>query len=78
MVPNCVSGCRVTLALGFLPQELLGTSLYEYVSGPELGAVARTHKAALLRRDPLATPPYSFRKKDGELVRIQTHFKPFK
>ncbi|CAH0578353.1 unnamed protein product [Chrysodeixis includens] len=69
---------RVTLALGFLPQELLGTSLYEYVSGPELGAVARTHKAALLRRDPLATPPYSFRKKDGSLVRIQTHFKPFK
>ncbi|XP_026742234.1 protein cycle isoform X4 [Trichoplusia ni] len=69
---------RVTLALGFLPQELLGTSLYEYVSGPELGAVARTHKAALLRRDPLATPPYSFRKKDGALVRIQTHFKPFK
>nr|XP_049694961.1 protein cycle isoform X1 [Helicoverpa armigera] len=69
---------RVTLALGFLPQELLGTSLYEYVSGPELGAVARTHKTALLRRDPLHTPPYSFRKKDGSLARLQTHFKPFK
>ncbi|XP_075991547.1 basic helix-loop-helix ARNT-like protein cyc isoform X9 [Anticarsia gemmatalis] len=69
---------RVTLALGFLPQELLGTSLYEYVSGPELGAVARTHKTALLRREPLHTPSYSFRRKDGTYVRIQTHFKPFK
>ncbi|XP_013162323.1 PREDICTED: protein cycle isoform X3 [Papilio xuthus] len=69
---------RVTLALGFLPQELLGTSLYEYVSAPELGAVARTHKTALLRREPAHTPPYSFRRKDGSLARITTHFKPFK
>ncbi|XP_052752589.1 protein cycle isoform X3 [Galleria mellonella] len=69
---------RVTLALGFLPQELLGTSLYEYVSGPELGAVARTHKTALLQRDAMHTPPYSFRRKDGTLARIQTHFKPFR
>ncbi|XP_037299668.1 protein cycle isoform X3 [Manduca sexta] len=69
---------RVTLALGFLPQELLGTSLYEYVAGPELGAVARTHKAALLQRDALHTPPYSFRRKDGSLARIHTHFKPLK
>ncbi|KAM3968784.1 LOW QUALITY PROTEIN: basic helix-loop-helix ARNT-like protein cyc [Aphomia sociella] len=69
---------RVTLAVGFLPQELLGTSLYEYVSGPELGAVARTHKTALLQRNALHTPPYSFRRKDGTLARIQTHFKPFR
>lgn len=69
---------RVTLALGFLPQELLGTSLYEYVHGPELGAVARTHKAALLQRDALHTPPYCFRRKNGSMARIQTHFKPFK
>ncbi|KAI5644729.1 PAS domain-containing protein [Phthorimaea operculella] len=69
---------RVTLALGFLPQELLGTSLYEYVRGPELAVIARTHKQALLNREPLQSPPYSFRRKDGTLVRIQTHFKPFK
>ncbi|XP_026317122.1 protein cycle isoform X3 [Hyposmocoma kahamanoa] len=69
---------RVTLALGFLPQELLGTSLYEYVSGPDLGTVARTHKQALLRRDAMHTPPYGFRRKDGLIARIQTHFKPFR
>ncbi|CAG9558045.1 unnamed protein product [Danaus chrysippus] len=69
---------RVTIALGFLPQELLGTSMYEYILAPELGSVARIHKAALLRRDSLRTPPYCFRKKDGTYVRIQTHFKPFK
>ncbi|XP_045458374.1 protein cycle [Melitaea cinxia] len=69
---------RVTLALGFLPQELLGTSLYEYISPAELGVVARTHKAALLKRDALRTPPYCFRRKDGTYARIQTHFKPFR
>nr|ABC18168.2 cycle [Sesamia nonagrioides] len=69
---------RVTLALGFLPQELLGTSLYEYVREPELGGVARAHKAALLRREPLRTPIYTFRRKDGSLARLQTHFKPFR
>ncbi|XP_050360405.1 protein cycle isoform X3 [Nymphalis io] len=69
---------RVTLALGFLPQELLGTSLYEYISAAELGAVARTHKSALLRRDALSTPPYCFRRKDGTYARIQTEFKPFR
>ncbi|XP_050682990.1 protein cycle isoform X2 [Leptidea sinapis] len=69
---------RVTLALGFLPQELLGTSMYEYVSGLELGVVARTHKAALLRLAPTRTTPYCFRRKDGIYARLITHFKPFK
>nr|AAR14937.1 BMAL [Antheraea pernyi] len=69
---------RVTLALGFLPQELLGTSLYEYMSGPEIAEVAGTHKAALLNRNTLQTPAYSFRKKDGTFASIRTHFKPFR
>ncbi|XP_045510443.1 protein cycle isoform X1 [Colias croceus] len=69
---------RVTMALGFLPQELLGTSLYEYVWAGELGAVARTHKAALLRRSPARSPPYCFRRKDGLYARLATHFKPFR
>ncbi|XP_063372679.1 protein cycle isoform X3 [Cydia amplana] len=69
---------RVTLALGFLPQELLDTSLYEYVGAGALGAVARAHKAALLSRQPLLTPPFTFRRKNGSLARMQTHFKPFK
>jgi aryl hydrocarbon receptor nuclear translocator-like protein 1 len=71
-------GGRVTIALGFLPQELLGTSLYEYVGGMEVSAVARTHKTALLRRVPLHTPTYAHRRKDGSYIRIQTHFKPFR
>ncbi|GBP97685.1 Aryl hydrocarbon receptor nuclear translocator-like protein 1 [Eumeta japonica] len=69
---------RVTIALGFLPQELLGTSLYVYINGPELSTVARAHKVALMKREPLVTPPYAFRRKDGTFARIQTHFKPFK
>nr|WJN61961.1 cycle [Phauda flammans] len=69
---------RVTLALGFLPQELLGTSLYEYVGASELSSVARTHKAALLQRDSMLTTLYSHRRKDGNFATIQTQFKPFR
>ncbi|XP_048488644.1 protein cycle isoform X4 [Plutella xylostella] len=69
---------RVTLALGFLPQELVGTSLYEYVGAGAVGAVARTHRAALQRLAPLSSPPYAFRRKDGSLATISTTFKPFR
>ncbi|XP_022129503.2 protein cycle isoform X2 [Pieris rapae] len=69
---------RVTLALGFLPQELLGSSVYEYVSPGELGIVARAHKAALLRRSSARSAVYCFRRKDGLYASLITHFKPFR
>ncbi|CAK1554044.1 unnamed protein product [Leptosia nina] len=69
---------RVTLALGFLPQELLGSSVYEYVGAGELSVVARAHKSALLRRAPARSGPYCFRRKDGVYARLLTHFKPFR
>ncbi|XP_047524460.1 protein cycle isoform X2 [Pieris napi] len=69
---------RVTQALGFLPQELLGSSVYEYVSPGELGIVARAHKAALLRRSSARSAVYSFRRKDGLYASLITHFKPFR
>ncbi|CAH4039032.1 unnamed protein product [Pieris brassicae] len=69
---------RVTLALGFLPQELLGSSVYEYVGPGELGIVARAHKAALLRRSSARSSVYCFRRKDGLYASLITHFKPFR
>lgn len=38
---------RATLALGFLPQELLGTSMYEYYHREDVHHLAESHKAAL-------------------------------
>ncbi|XP_043286028.1 aryl hydrocarbon receptor nuclear translocator-like protein 1 isoform X3 [Venturia canescens] len=38
---------RSTLVLGFLPQELLGTSLYEYFHHDDIPHLADSHKAAL-------------------------------
>ncbi|KAL4704601.1 hypothetical protein ACJJTC_017856 [Scirpophaga incertulas] len=71
---------RVTVALGFLPQELLGTSLYEYVGGGGCAraSVARAHMLALLRRTPHRTPPYAHRTKDGGYATLITLFKPFR
>lgn len=35
---------RATFALGFLPQELLGTSMYEYFKPKDIAALAESHK----------------------------------
>lgn len=69
---------RVTVVLGYLPQEMIGTSLYEYVTEQELSDLARTHRGALVKPGPLLTRPYSFKTKDGNRVVLQSIFKPFK
>lgn len=66
------------MALGFLPQELLGSSVYEYVSPGELGIVARAHKTALLSGAPVRSEIYCFRRRDGLYANLITHFKPFR
>lgn len=38
---------RATPVLGFLPQELLGTSMYEYYHHDDIPRLAESHKAAL-------------------------------
>lgn len=40
---------RATFALGFLPQELLGTSMYEYFKPKDIAALAESHKGECRR-----------------------------
>jgi aryl hydrocarbon receptor nuclear translocator-like protein 1 len=47
--------CRATLVLGFLPQELLGTSMYEYYHQDDILHLAESHKAALQASDRVST-----------------------
>jgi aryl hydrocarbon receptor nuclear translocator-like protein 1 len=35
---------RATLVLGFLPQELLGTNMYEYFKPKDIASLAESHK----------------------------------
>ncbi|KAK9880934.1 hypothetical protein WA026_013267 [Henosepilachna vigintioctopunctata] len=69
---------RVTLLLGFLPQELLGCSMYEYYHQDDIAALADSHKAVLQSMDKLYTKTYRFKTKDGDFVNIQSEWRPFK
>lgn len=70
--------CRATLILGFLPQELLGTSMYEYYYHDDIHAIAECHKCALQNSERVTTKIYRFRTKDGGFVRLQSEWKSFK
>ncbi|KAJ8943174.1 hypothetical protein NQ318_008038 [Aromia moschata] len=69
---------RSTLVLGFLPQELLGTSMYEYYHHDDIHSLAECHKIALQSTDRVTTNVYKFRTKDGEFIRLQSEWKAFK
>lgn len=49
------SSFRATPVLGFLPQELLGTSMYEYYHHDDIPHLAESHKAALQTSERVTT-----------------------
>ncbi|XP_055686353.1 protein cycle isoform X2 [Lutzomyia longipalpis] len=69
---------RATLILGFLPQELLGTSMYEYYHHEDIPSLAESHKSALQISEHITTPIYRLRTKDGGFVRLQSEWKSFR
>ncbi|XP_070510756.1 basic helix-loop-helix ARNT-like protein 1 isoform X2 [Cardiocondyla obscurior] len=69
---------RATPVLGFLPQELLGTSMYEYYHHDDIPHLAESHKAALQTSECVTTQIYRFRSKDGNFVRLQSEWKSFR
>ncbi|XP_048506655.1 protein cycle isoform X2 [Athalia rosae] len=69
---------RATLVLGFLPQELLGTSMYEYYHHDDIPHLAESHKAALQVSEQITTQVYRFRSKEANFVRMQSELKSFR
>ncbi|XP_058793226.1 basic helix-loop-helix ARNT-like protein 1 isoform X2 [Phymastichus coffea] len=69
---------RATLVLGFLPQELLGTSMYEYYHHDDIPHLAESHKAALQSSERITTQVYRFRSKAASFVRLCSEWKSFK
>ncbi|XP_035918129.1 aryl hydrocarbon receptor nuclear translocator-like protein 1 isoform X1 [Anopheles stephensi] len=69
---------RATLVLGFLPQELLGTSMYEYYHHEDIPALAESHKAALQATQCVTTSVYRLRTKETGFVRLQSEWKSFR
>ncbi|XP_071447197.1 protein cycle [Hetaerina americana] len=69
---------RATLVLGFLPQELLGTSMYEYYRHEDIPRLAEAHKAALTTCRAVTTQVYRFRSKEGSCIRLQSEWRSFR
>ena len=69
---------RATLLLGFLPQEMLGTSMYEYFNHRDIASLAESHKRTLISTDKVTTPIYGMRTKDSGFINVQSEWKSFK
>ncbi|XP_067121946.1 protein cycle isoform X2 [Centruroides vittatus] len=68
---------RATLILGYLPQELIGTSCYENYHQDDIAHLAESHRLVLQSNDQITTQVYQFRTKEGSFVCLQTKWKVF-
>ncbi|CAN2387159.1 aryl hydrocarbon receptor nuclear [Pristimantis euphronides] len=63
---------RATAFLGHLPQELHGTSCYEYFHVDYHSHLTEQHKAVLQSKEKILTHPYKFKAKDGSFIILQS------
>ncbi|XP_060891027.1 aryl hydrocarbon receptor nuclear translocator-like protein 2 isoform X2 [Labrus mixtus] len=68
---------RATTILGYLPQELLGTSCYEYFHQDDLLHLADRHRKVLRSKEKIETNCYKFKTKHGSFVTLQSHWFSF-
>ncbi|OXB74941.1 UNVERIFIED_CONTAM: hypothetical protein H355_013281 [Colinus virginianus] len=68
---------RATAILGYLPQELLGTSCYEYCHQDDHNHLAEKHKEVLQNKEKVFTNSYKFRAKDGSFVTLKSQWFSF-
>lgn len=69
---------RAVFMLGYLPQELVGTSIYEYCHPCDVRSLADSHRAALAILDELTSAPYRFKTKSGGYLCLVTKWTTFK
>lgn len=68
---------RATTVLGYLPQELLGTSCYEYFHQDDLPHLADRHRKVLRSKEKIETNCYKFKTKHGSFVTLQSQWFSF-
>uniref|UniRef100_A0AAR2LKT8 Aryl hydrocarbon receptor nuclear translocator-like 1a n=1 Tax=Pygocentrus nattereri TaxID=42514 RepID=A0AAR2LKT8_PYGNA len=68
---------RATAILAYLPQELLGTSFYEYFHQDDIGHLAECHRQVLQMREKINTNCYKFKIKDGSFITLKSRWFSF-
>ncbi|KAK7491483.1 hypothetical protein BaRGS_00017312, partial [Batillaria attramentaria] len=63
---------RATVILGYLPQELLGTSVYEYYHQDDIPAMGAVHRKVLSSKEKVETDVYRFKLKDGKFLHLKS------
>ncbi|XP_064634682.1 basic helix-loop-helix ARNT-like protein 1 isoform X2 [Lineus longissimus] len=63
---------RMTPILGYLPQELVGTSIYEYYHVDDIQQLVDTHKLILQSKVRVTSPVYRFKAKDSSFIFMKT------
>ncbi|XP_033095971.1 protein cycle-like [Anneissia japonica] len=62
---------RVTIILGYLPQEFVGTSVYEYYHIDDIPKMAEFHKSVLTSKETQQVE-YLFKAKNGEFLKFHS------
>ncbi|KAM8974612.1 LOW QUALITY PROTEIN: basic helix-loop-helix ARNT-like protein 2 [Pelodytes ibericus] len=68
---------RATAILGYLPQELLGTSCYEYFHQDDQAHLTDQHKTVLQSNKKIVTNSYKFKTKDGSFITLRSQWFSF-
>uniref|UniRef100_A0A8C7Z464 Basic helix-loop-helix ARNT like 1a n=1 Tax=Oryzias sinensis TaxID=183150 RepID=A0A8C7Z464_9TELE len=68
---------RATAILAYLPQELLGTSFYEYFHQDDINHLAECHRQVLQMREKINTNCYKFKIKDGSFITLRSRWFSF-
>ncbi|KAK9399419.1 aryl hydrocarbon receptor nuclear translocator-like 2 [Crotalus adamanteus] len=68
---------RATAILGYLPQELLGTSCYEYFHQDDHNHLTEKHKTVLQSKEKIFTNFYKFKAKNGSFVTLKSQWFSF-
>ncbi|XP_033989586.1 aryl hydrocarbon receptor nuclear translocator-like protein 1 isoform X5 [Trematomus bernacchii] len=68
---------QATTVIGYLPQEVLGTSCYEYFHQDDLHHLAEKHRQVLRSKEKIETQCYKFKTKYGSYVSLQSQWFSF-
>lgn len=69
---------RTTVALGYTPQQLLGTSHYAYCHKDSVNTFKECHRQCILKSESVSSDIYQFKRANGQYLWLQTSLKSFR